>query len=241
MGHFQINAFSSEDDKKQNSIVQIPEDCLKSENQCAVQMKETFLYLDEKIDLKMFLKKGTILVKNSQIDFELLKGEAWVQTPVRINLKTVFGVVEGKGDFWINAQSQKTIVRALKGEFTISVADLNSFVLYDGFETWFSGFDFSGKPVLDFPRPVLPMELIQDLAALNLYPLDQFSSQVLSYKNSMISAAERLSKEYSFIAQRDIAEYNLKKEKKYLRIKKERAETEKFRQLFREKNYFSFE
>lgn len=182
-----------------------------------------------------------ILQQDPRLPIELVQGQAWVESPGDLAIRTPFAQVEGESaEFWVSQKRgvPKTLVRALNGMVYVQPVGFEGRLWVPvAMENWFGAADKTGKGTSGAPLPINLAECLYEWAKV-------FPEGGLKFKNKVQELLARRGetiaqgvKIHEDLARRYIASEKLKDAQEKQRRERLLSEQKAMRRLFRQRNY----
>lgn len=216
-------------------VLQQPDSCLKDKSACAIQVVgDSFKFT--RGSLKLVAAQDSTLARIRTKVWRFIKGTLWVQESDGLKVETVFGSLSAdRGQFWVLDQGSNVLVRNVDSDLKIHLRDGKRLELPEGFEVWISGINSRGQTEYGVLRPIDIKAHLPVWNSLYEGSKEEFIRDVTKTKEFWGDLAEKSSRIYSGLVQRELASYQEKKDalEKGQNLKQEKQR--KTRQLYWQK------
>lgn len=226
-------------------VTDYPEQCF-SKKQYPCSIKSDSLVHDLKFGVGTWtLNRGAALYAESQSDFKVLHGVAWLNTKEEVKILSVGWYLSVSGDVYFDTDAQKKlVVKNFDGSVKLVSDRFKTFsddVIPVGFENWFSGLGLEpGLKSWALQRgqlsPIQTEKVFSEIIPMMSGRKATKLSKLQSYRNSWAGNVEETSSFYKQIALNRRAEAEAIVEKERARRLAEQRERSKLREMFKERN-----
>lgn len=189
-------------------------------------------------DVKIHAAVGSTFEKTKSGDWKILRGNVWVEKAQHKNFETPYLTADGKsGEFWIDAQADKTWIRNFSAILKITLRDGKTLDIPPGFQMWAAGFNSEAQVEYGMIEPIAMREQIPQWYAI--YPASgkNFENKIKKLKESWGDVAETGSQIYKAQALRKIASVEAADKAVADRKRRIDAENKRVRELYMQRTF----
>ena len=221
-------------------VVQLPENCLKSLDECAIMTGRHEKY---KLDLRkneIVLSENTVIVIKPDGDLKFVSGTVWVRNKetIKVELKSGFVSANEESDFWVINSDRRTVIRNMKGEVFIHPAGASEVLFVKPhFENWIGGRNEKGIVATGIPTAIDIRDTLKLSAELFYGKKEAFKKLFTDLQEQWPSVIEESVELQTDIATRELASIENKKAKDLEDKKNRQREKARIREMYLKKLY----
>ena len=222
-------------------LVEEPASCFRTKAVCALKaVGRSFLIEDQKA--RLHLSDGSILIRQKNDEYVLVKGELYVES---LNSMTSFfteyvQVRSQKGGFWVlkNAKNQ-TVVRNIQSSDLNILSRKGAMLpqLISGFENWYAGLSTSGNLLSGILRPIDFSTYMKEHLKIDSTDPVKAVNDLKKIKINWEQSQASVSNIYEQVVIRKTASEDQASEESKNVTPVSESESKKLQKLYREKNF----
>lgn len=229
-----IMAFQLEVRVKASDIVlENPENCLASQNDCIVKVREpAYHHKNEKF--KFHATKNSVLERKGLKTWKLIDGQMWIESAAGTVLETIYGSAKAThGEYWISTVKDKIFFRNISSDIEVTLRDGKTVQAPAGFQFWIGGLSSDAKSEYGMIEPIDMKSLLPVWTILFAGTKEDFTTKIRDLRKDWGNLVEVSSQIYRDQAMRKIASSENQKNKESTRIRNAQLAKERLRETYR--------
>lgn len=218
------------------NIVQSPERCLWSHLSCAIRVTEKHYQIVLSANSHVTLDNKSTIIRVSKKHLKFLEGTLWVKSADWVTIETEFGNLKGRGEFWLERDSDRVTASVIKGEFSMIPQGLKEEIsIVPGQMNWISGVGMNGHATSGIPMQIDYNRHLKRWFRLFDGEKREWEHQAREFYIQWKKSVKEVSQYQELLARRHIANENEQQQKRSRYRKKIREQEKEMRELFRQK------
>jgi hypothetical protein len=218
-------------------LLQNPENCLKTQEFCAIQANHKNFHYDE-TSTKLHMESSSVAQRLSENNWKFVSGALWVEQGKKLTIETLYATMKAPvGQYWVIEKNDRIVIRNINADLTVVFRDGKKMDVPEGFEFWVGGINSRGVSEYGMIQPINIRDHLPLWQSLFQGSKEEFISAVRKQKENWGDLVEVSSQIYRKSADRQIASVERAAQVKAEKARRTEAGYEKIRKLFYERTF----
>ncbi len=221
-------------------VLMQPNECVLKSSVCVVRTQENQKYILPFGESSAILDEKSLVIRESSDTVSLVKGRVWVKAVAKsVKVKSEFGTITGEPgtEVWVERRDKKLIISVTKGMWLIHAKGAREPIRIDeGFQNWLGSVNQNGIAQTGIPRAIDFESHIYLWAKLYAGPRESFKKEVADLGELWSRAISEAASLHQAHSERYIAAVAEKKKQEEEKIRLEKEDQRRFREMLIKRN-----